>query len=167
MAIRLILASLLLVCSSTAYAALPDPPDAFAGVRFLVGDWVGVSKPGEGSAAFSLQPDLQGKVLVRKHAAEVPTRADPKKLEHHEDVTILYPAAGLLRADYWDNEGHVIHYTVTTTADRAVFDSDPGPGPRFQLSYAKLPAGQLEIAFAIAMPGQELKPYLKGLAKRK
>ncbi len=60
-----------------------------------------------------------------------------------------------LKAIYFDNEGHVLHYAIATpTADEVVFLSEVGPGPRFRLTYA-LKNGVLLGRFQIQPPGQE------------
>jgi hypothetical protein len=46
--------------------------DPRAEFRFLIGDWVSEGKPGDGAARFTLTPDLGGKVLVRRHRADLP-----------------------------------------------------------------------------------------------
>src|SRR5260370_40721078 len=67
---RILFSLLLILVGGTLQAqAKDDPWDPF---RFLIGDWVGEGKEGQGSGYFSLTPDLQGKVLVRKNHAELP-----------------------------------------------------------------------------------------------
>jgi hypothetical protein len=68
-----------------------------------------------------------------------------------------------LKAIYFDNEGHVIHYKVSTPdAGTAVFLSDGSqPGPAFQLVYQSKDAAMLG-RFQMRMPGQtEWKSYLE------
>ena len=83
--------------------------------QFLVGNWAGEGggQPGQGSGAFSFSPDLQGKVLVRKSFAEYPP-ANGRPASRHDDLTIVYrdETTHALRATYFDNEEHVIQYTV-------------------------------------------------------
>jgi hypothetical protein len=60
----------------------------------------------------------------------------------------------VLKAIYFDNEGHVIHYDVTTPdAVTAVFLSEPSSGPQFRLTY-QLHAGVMQGKFQIRMPGK-------------
>ncbi|MGO9231334.1 MAG: hypothetical protein ACLQKA_19260 [Bryobacteraceae bacterium] len=92
-------------------------------VQFLVGRWTGEGggEPGAGSGAFTLAPDLQGKILVRKSFAAYPAAAD-RPAFRHDDLIVVYrdgPSAEL-RAMYWDNEGHVIAYTVKPASDGGV-----------------------------------------------
>jgi hypothetical protein len=72
-----------------------------------------------------------------------------------------------LRADYWDNEGHVIAYAITTEGSRVKLVSDAVPNaPRFELTYDVRGPDELAIDFAIAPPGGELKHYTGGVVHR-
>jgi hypothetical protein len=140
-------------------------------VEFLVGRWMGDGggEPGTGSGAFTLEPDLQGKILVRKSFATYPAAAG-RRAFRHDDLMIVYrdEASAELRAMYWDNEGHVIAYAVRAAADGGVtFVSDAPPGKmRYRLTY--LPAGKdkIKIRFEIAPPGKEFSAYLEAAAHR-
>ena len=58
--------------------------------------------------------------------------------EHHDILYIFEEAPGQsLKAIYFDNEGHVIHYDVSTpTPTSVVFLSEAShPGPQFRLTY--------------------------------
>jgi len=152
---------------------LAAPPDtgAWKPFEFLLGDWVGEGSGGGG--AFSLHPELGGKILVRKNHAEYPaTNQRPAIL--HDDLLVVYrksPSAPY-RATYWDNEGHIIEYTVTGSPDgkSLSFVSDIVSGePRFRLTYKETAADEVAIDFEIAPPGkpEAFAPYLSGKARRK
>jgi hypothetical protein len=161
----LFLAAALLV-PSLAHAEAADP---FSGLQFLVGAWKGAGggKPGDGSGQFTFKPDLGGKVLLRRNFAEYPPRPGEKQGARHDDLMVVYPAGGALKAHYYDNEGHVIRYVVTTAANKtATFESEAGPGPRFKLVYEQKDAGTVGIGFSIAPPGKPYQPYLSATAKR-
>ncbi len=70
----------------------------------------------------------------------------------------------VVRADYYDNEGHVIRYLVETPADgRAVFTSEASAaGPRYRLTYEAAAGGSVKGAFLMAPPGKPgaFTPYL-------
>jgi hypothetical protein len=151
----------------------PDQ-DPWAPYHFLVGNWIGEAsgQPGKGSGSFSFGWDLQKKVLVRRNRAEYPgTQGRPAVV--HEDLMVVYRAAGggPTRAIYFDNEGHVINYAATFSADKRtlVFQSEAAPGtPRFRLSYAKRRDDAVDITFEIAPPDnpEAFKTYLQGGARR-
>lgn len=83
----------------------------------------------------------------------------------HGDLLYVY-AEGPgqpLQAIYFDNEGHVIHYSVSTPKPHtAVFLTDSGqPGSQFQLVYT-LDDGVMAGKFQMRMPGQaDWKSYLE------
>ncbi len=79
---------------------------------------------------------------------------------------VVYPEGGGLRAAYFDGEGHVIRYAVTTEPGRATFESEPGPGPRFRLVYQKSAGAEVSITFLIAPPGKDFQIYVTGRARR-
>ena len=67
-----------------------------------------------------------------------------------------------LKAIYFDNEGHVIHYNVSTpTASKVEFLSEASQGPQFRLTY-ELIGPLMTGKFQTRMPGQtEWKSYLE------
>jgi hypothetical protein len=139
-------------------------------LEFLVGDWVGEGsgQPGQGAGGTSVHWDLNHKILVRKNFADYPA-ANGRPAVSHQDLMTIYPEAGGLRAIYFDNEGHVIHYAVTDSASGTEFLSDLQPGaPRYRLTYKKSGSG-LKISFDIAPPGKadEFKTYTEGTLRRK
>ena len=140
--------------------------------QFLIGEWEGegTGAPGEGKGGFSLEPDLQGRILVRKNWTDFPA-AQGRPAVVHEDVMVIAYEQGGIRAVYWDNEGHVIHYAVDISPDGAItFVSPAGPGiPRFRLSYRKIADDRVGIRFEISSPDKpdEFKVYLDGTARKK
>ncbi len=78
--------------------------------------------------------------------------------------TIIYATSGGSRADYYDSEGHVIRYLVTSpAAGRALFLSEAIAGePRYRLSYELAAGGLLKGEFDVAPPGapEAFKQYL-------
>jgi hypothetical protein len=152
-----------------------SPPDAWARFRFLLGEWVGEGsgRPGEGKGQFSLTPDLQGKILVRKNRADYPAAGGRPAL-HHEDLMIIYPTEDGKehKAIYFDSEGHVVQYAASFSQDEQTLTmvSDARPSsPRFRLSYTRQAEGRVGIKFEMAPPGKPdaFKTYLNGSARRK
>jgi hypothetical protein len=149
-------------------AAAPDPLQALA---FLEGTW-DARAPGEQGTStlgsYSFVRELDGHVLAR-HGITDPGCKGPTCA--HRDLLLVYPegAGQPLKAIYFDNEGHVIHYAVTTPdATTAQFVSDTTqPGPQFRLLY-RLQGAVMSGAFQMRMPGQtDWKPYLEWSGRRK
>jgi hypothetical protein len=130
-------------------------------LRPLLGAWDGSDPNMHATGRFTLEPDLGGKVLVRRNRNDSPQG-------HHDDLMIVFAAPGGLRASYFDSEGHAIQYAVTATADRVELVSDEAPGqPRFRLRYDRHGADELAVDFAIAMPGAaEFRHYTGGAVHR-
>lgn len=169
-----LLLSAVCVLSAASLTRIAEAPDVWEGWTFLLGDWVGTGtgKPGEGSGVFSFRPELDGRILVRKNRVEYPARDGSGPGTVHEDLLIIYPAAGGagFRAIYFDNEGHTIPYRVTLSPalPSVVLESEGAAGePRFKLTYEVAAGGDLEIAFSIASPGEEFRVYTSGTARKK
>lgn len=161
---RIIAVPVILLCwCASAFAAEPAALQPFA---FLVGEWAsaGAGQPGiaTGSAVFTR--DLQDNVIVRRSHADYPA-ADGNPASRHEDLMVIHAAGdGPVRAEYYDNEGHVIRYVVSShKAGEAVFLSAPQPGqPRYRLSYELGDDGVLKGDFAVSPTGaaDAFKSYL-------
>jgi len=170
----------LLLCSSSIFAQSPaaqspavqsSTKDRWAAWEPFLGTWQGAGsgKPGQGSGEFTLERDLQAGILVRHNFAEYPATKD-KPAYRHDDLMVIYPEGDKTRADYWDNEAHIIHYFAELSPDKLVFTSDPAqPGPRFRLSYVKAAADELKIVFEIAPPDSAgaFKTYIEATVRRK
>ncbi len=150
----------------TGPAAFAEPPDALKPYSFLIGEWrpVGSGEPGAGAGTAVFSRGLQDRVIVRTSYAEYPA-GNGKPASRHDDLMIIFAGAdGSVRADYYDNEGHVIRYSIRSPAPgEAVFVSDASAsGPRYRLGYKLDPSGLLKGEFAIAPPGQPeaFKTYL-------
>lgn len=137
-------------------------------LAWMIGDWeANGTSAGVGRGTFSVHPDLDGNILIRKNSAPMVNGGI------HQDLMILYHTRdGAFRAIYFDNERHVINYAVTPTtapAVGAVFLSDEAQGmPRFRLTYTMTGANIVKINFELQPPGAtEFKTYLEGGAIRK
>jgi hypothetical protein len=134
--------------------------------EWLVGEWVGdgSGSPGQGGGWFSLKPDLDGKILIRRNHTEYPaTGSAPRTV--HDDVMVVYrDGAGTSeKAMYFDNEGHVINYSVTHS-DRAVVltSGRMENSPVFRLSYQLLGPDSINVAFAMSRDGERFMTYVEG-----
>ncbi len=153
-------------------AAQAEAP-AFERLSQLVGEWegVGTGVPGEAKGGFTIAFDLQKQILVRRNWAEYPATAQ-RKAFRHDDLMVMHRegAAGAVRAEYFDNEGHVIRYGVSVSGDRVVFLGEAVAGqPRFRFTYVMREDGELGIEFEIAAPNEQenFKPYIQARARRK
>jgi hypothetical protein len=131
----------------------------------LVGAWEGTNDDKSSSGTVTIQQDLGGKILVRRGTNE-------SAQGHHEDFSVISHAHdGTLHADYYDNEGHVIRYGITASADgkQFVFASEgPDAAPRFRLTYTLKTDDDLEILFEMAPPGAtEFHKFTGGTVHRK
>jgi hypothetical protein len=142
-------------------------PDPWRPLRFLVGTWDAKTEGGSAGAsavgAYTFQLELKNHVLAR-HTMSEGCKAPADFNCDHGDLLYVYAdrTTQALRAIYFDNEGHVINYDVTTPApDTALFLSSASqPGPQFRLSYT-LKAGVMRGEFQLKMPGQTtFTPYL-------
>jgi hypothetical protein len=155
---------------SCALLAGGTPPDPFACVRFLEGEWVGegTGAPGPASGTASFRFELEGGTLVRRSHADLPG-GQGRPPSRHEDLLVIHPEGAGLRALYLDNERHVIHYAVTPLAagEGAVFLSE-GPGPRFRMTYRRSGADTAAFRFEVAGPGtpEAFVPYLEAATRR-
>jgi hypothetical protein len=162
---RIVLAAVAaLALTGAARAAAPD----WGPLAWLKGHWTGEGGGAQqGAGGFSFLPEAGGTVLVRRNTADYPAQ-NGRPASHHEDLMVIHRDGERLRADYWDSEGQTIHYVVTASEPGlVVFLSDPGPGPRFRLTYRQRPKG-LEGRFEIAPPNapEQFKDYLTWTARR-
>ncbi len=165
--------TLALLLLFTAIAAAQGQPakNRWSAWEPFLGTWVGSGsgQPGQGSGEFTFGPSLQGAVVVRHNFADYPATKD-KPAYRHDDLMVVYPDGDKTRADYWDNEEHVIHYGAEVSGSKLVFLSDESqPGPRYRLTYVKTGADKLQLTFEIAPPGDRgtFKTYITAEAKRK
>ncbi|MGE5377293.1 MAG: hypothetical protein ACM3XO_19730 [Bacteroidota bacterium] len=131
---------------------------------FLLGEWQALSRPGEPTGGFTFASRLQGWVIVRTNDAEY-AATDDRPAFRHEDLMVIYrDEEENLLADYYDSEGHVIHYAGQAgEPGRVIFTSLPaGPGPRFRIGYRLEQDGTLTGTFETASPAQpeSFLPYL-------
>ncbi len=169
-----VLASIVVFITSIAVSQPAIPQANWNAWKFLLGEWVGegTGSPGEGTGGFTFALDLGNRILVRKNFAEYPATKD-RPAFRHDDLMIVYQESGNpTRAEYFDNEGHVIHYVVSFSADSnsVVFVSDASSSePRYRLTNTKEGDDKILISFEIAPPGkpEAFRQYIKAAARRK
>jgi hypothetical protein len=166
-ALVLLLPGLLFTAADTDAGPRRDPLPSLAP---LLGKWVAEPDPKQPGVTgwTTFERELGDRVVVRKNHASYPPK-DGRPASEHEDLMILFSEDGKLRAEYWDNEGHVIRYEVQSpAANRLVFLSEARTGaPRFRLTYAWPQPGKLDLTFEIAPPGAtEFRPYISARLRR-
>jgi hypothetical protein len=166
------LAILVLLSSVVVFAQPAAPAVDWTNLTPLIGEWIADSSgPADAvRGGFVLEPALGGRVLIRKNWAEYAKTKD-RPASRHDDLMVFFKDGAATRADYYDNEGHVIRYAVTVQDPGTfVFVSDPREGqPRFRLSQAIGSTGSMAIRFEVAPPNapSEFKPYITASAHRK
>ena len=157
------------VASTPSTAAIrAERPAPLAALQFLVGDWEGIGDQGGATGGFTFSARVQDQVIVRTNYSDTPATAD-KSASRHDDLMVIHVDAGLVKADYFDSEGHVIRYVVEGRPGVVVFLSDIKPAePRYRLTYRQAPATTLLGTFEIAPPGRPdaFAPYLSWSARR-
>jgi hypothetical protein len=154
-----------------AQPASPPPPD-WKQWAPLIGEWeADTPTTNAPTGSFVLAPELQGRVLVRRNHAEYPKTAE-RPASTHEDLMVVHRDGDVTRAEYWDNEGHVIRYVATVDKAKAsfTFASEANPNqPRFRLTYALTGPKSLSLRFEVAAPDapDRFRPYIEATMHRK
>jgi hypothetical protein len=140
--------------------------DPWKPLRFLLGAWDArvTAGPAQGSGSYLFQTELGGHVLVR-HSATGSCKGPLNFNCEHSDLLYIYTeeAGAGYQAIYFDNEGHVIHYRVTTAgpASATFLSDEKQPGPQFRLIY-ELKNSVMSGKFQIRAPGaREFRSYLE------
>ncbi len=164
---------ILLIClfGFTAHSFMQPALPGLGKYAMLLGSWQGEGSgtPGQGGGTFSFAYDLDQKIIVRKSHSVYPATKDKPKIVH-DDLLVVYPDTGNApdQAIYFDNEGHVIRYTVSFTGqDTIVFTGEKMPNaPVFRLSYEKIDQRLVNVKFEYSMDGVAFKTYVEGRSKR-
>jgi hypothetical protein len=138
---------------------------------WLIGEWVGEGSgnPEQGNGFFSLVPDLDSHILVRKSHSEYPA-ANAKPAVIHDDLLTIYPdtAGSGFKAIYFDNEGHVINYRIVVYEKTITLTSDTTSSrPVFRLVYTNLGQDMINVSFGISQDGEKFITYVEGKCSRK
>ena len=155
-------------------AQQPPPKTDWKDFDFLVGEWTwaGGGKPGQGNGRSTFRPELDGTVLVRKTHLDYPATKERAAFAHDDLIYVYHdPQDNSVRAIFFDGEGHVIRYALTTVSadDSVVFVSDAAPGgTRCRMTYVRTGADSVTEKFEIAPPGKpdDFAPYVEFTAKR-
>ena len=150
------------------------PPNPWQDWQMVAGDWIadeGHGQPGSPtSSGFSFSPDLDRKVLIRRDRADYPA-AQGRPAFTHEGLMVIYrdETSKVFHAESFDNEGHVIGYTVDIVPGTRIVLTSPArsAAPTFRLVYETAAMG-LAIRFEIAPPDHpsDFSLYVAGAAHR-
>jgi hypothetical protein len=148
-------------------------PDPFQALKFLEGTWdatVQNNAAVKGSGRYIFGRELDGHILARHSTSDNNCSAPASFDCSHNDLFYVFQDGpnSPLKAIYFDNEGHVIHYDVSTPKPQSVvFLSPVGQGPRFRLAY-ELASGVMTGRFQMQMPGQtDWQTYLEWSGSQK
>lgn len=155
-------------------AQTPAKSDPWAGLRFMIGSWEAKTTGGmaqaQAAGSYSFRLELRDHILARHSATGACNSEDQIDCRHNDLLYIYFEGAGpALKAIYFDNEGHVIHYEVSIPKPGTVVLLSDGaqPGPQYRLSY-ELADGVMTGKFELKMPGQsEFMSYLEWSGKRR
>jgi hypothetical protein len=163
---RAILLTLALTLTASAHAQTRADLSALS---FLLGDWDAISSAAGERGAFNFTLAIQDRVIVRTNYATYPAQ-DGKPATRHDDLMVIFVEDGVLKANYFDSEQHVIRYIIDARGPGdVVFVSEARAGePRYRLSYTQAPNGQIKGSFEIAAPGapDEFTPMFAWTARR-
>lgn len=142
--------------------------DPLKSLSFLEGTWEARSQAGSAGATtsgtYTFKRGLREHILARSSSSSACKGPATFDCEHSDLLYVFEDAPGsVLKAIYFDNEGHVIHYDVSTpTPTSAIFLSEASrPGPQFRLVY-DLKDGTMSGKFQMRTPGQtEWKSYIE------
>jgi hypothetical protein len=138
--------------------------------NWLTGEWIGEGsgKPGKGEGSFSFKFDLDSNILIRKSHSVYPA-ADNSPGVIHDDLMIVYPDNSGVpsKAIYFDNEGHVINYSINYTDGSITFTSDKVTNtPVFRLTYTLLGNDTVNTKFEMSQDGEKFINYIEGISKK-
>jgi hypothetical protein len=139
--------------------------------NWLKGEWVGEGsgQPGQGQGSFTFRFDLDKNILIRESHTEFPVSSDrPASL--HDDIMVIYPVDknASVKAIYFDNEKHIINYSLSFSDKSIVFTSEKTENvPIFRLSYTPLEEGKLNTLFEMSQDGEHFIKYIEGKSIRK
>ena len=141
--------------------------DPLQPLHFLEGTWQAHGAAPNGTSAdgsYAFRRELGGHVLARHSRTAACKGPSDFDCEHGDLLYVYADAPGQpLKAIYFDSEGHVIHYNVTTPDPNTVmFLSEAGDGgPQFRLMYT-LKDGVMSGKFGMRMPGaSDWRSYLE------
>ncbi len=166
---KILLCSLLLLCGcALGFGQQTTSWDKF---DWLIGKWVGEGggNVGVGGGSFSFKYDLNKKVIVRKSHSEF-KGTDKKPRLIHDDLMVIYldTLGNASKAIYFDNENHVINYTITYSDKTIIFTSEKFPATLLlRLTYTFVDPKTVDTKFEMSQDGVKFITYIAGKSKKK
>jgi hypothetical protein len=145
-----------------------ESPAALAPFQFLLGEWKGISDQPGATGGFIFAPGVQDRVIVRTNYSNTPPSGG-RPASRHDDLMVIYVDASLVKADYFDSEGHSIRYGAEARPGEVVFLSEiKASEPRYRLTYHRDSATTLSGTFDVAPPGkpEAFARYLSWTARK-
>jgi hypothetical protein len=164
---KLLLTFALAACLSPCFS---QQGDTWSKWYWLTGEWIGEGsgQPGQGGGKFSFSFDLDEKILTRKSHSEYPaSEGKPKVI--HDDLMIIYPdiSGYPTKAIYFDNEGHIINYSIIYPDKSIVLTSIKTENvPVFRLTYTLLENENVNTKFEMSQDGEKFMVYIEGKSKK-
>jgi hypothetical protein len=173
--VRSMVLSLLLFQSQVSPSPSPSP-DAWAPVRFLVGEWTGESEgePGRGTVKRGYRFVLGGKFLHEQNVSTYPPQPRNPKGEVHEHWSFIGhdKARRTLVFRQFHQEGFVNQFVMGPlgTGSPIVFDSETleniPPGWKARETYEVVSPDEFVETFELAMGDKPYQVYSKARFKR-
>lgn len=134
-----------------------------------MGEWKGegIGQPGQGGGTFVFVYDLDKNVIARKSHSEYAAK-DDKPGVIHDDLMIVYLDNNQEpKAIYFDNEGHVINYSIDFADHSIILTSEKvANAPLFRLTYTLLDSDMVDTKFEMSRDGKSFMTYIEGKAKK-
>jgi len=138
--------------------------------NWILGEWIGEGSgtPGEGKGFFTFEFDLDKNIVVRKSHSEYSATNDKPKIIH-DDLMVVFidQSESNTKAIYFDNESHVINYSIIYTENSIVLTSKKIPNmPIFRLTYTLIDQVTVDTKFEMSQDGINFMVYVQGKSKK-
>ena len=163
MKMKRLLTAALLIATVTCFGQKSTTWDNW---NWLLGEWKGEGggQPGQGEGTFSFSFDLDKKIIVRNSHSEYPAIANNPEVIH-DDLMIIYldTISNPTKAIYFDNEGHIINYSIIYTDNSIVMTGDKTSNALvFRLTYTLLEKDRMNTKFEMSQDGEHFFTYVEG-----
>ena len=145
-----------------------ESPAPLAPFQFLLGGWTGTGDQADATGGFTFAPAVQDRVIVRTNYSNTPPNGG-RPASRHDDLMVIFVDAGVVKAEYFDSEDHVIRYVADARPGEVVFLSEiKASEPRYRLTYTRESETTLNGKFDVAPPGkpEAFAPYLSWTARK-